>query len=101
MRQKPLYKRIASVVQDVTGADFTMAVYALNSSPSGTTQNKPSTALFGDVTYDTDVETIQGYILTKIFGEEKARRNFKTFMDGQETLKNTSEQSRNPERRSS
>ena len=84
-------KRIASVVQDVTGGDFTMAVYALAPHLPGR-KNKPSTALFGDVTYDTDVETIQGYILTKIFGEEKAEdADFKTFMDGQETLKNTSE----------
>ena len=84
-------KRIASVVQDITGGDFTMSVYALAPHLPGR-KNKPSTALFGDVTYDTDVETIQGYILTKIFGEEKAKdADFKTFMDGQETLKNTSE----------
>ena len=84
-------KRIASVVQDVTGGDFTMAVYALAAHLPGR-KNKPQAALFGDEVIDTDVETVQGYILTKIFGEEKAKTaDFKTFMDGQETLRNTSE----------
>ena len=68
-----------------------MAVYALAPHLPGR-KNKPSTALFGDVTIDTDVETVQGYILTKIFGEEKAETaDFKTFMDGQQTLAETSE----------
>lgn len=84
-------KRIASVVQDVTGGDFTMAVYALAAHLPGR-KKKPQAALFGDEVIDTDVETVQGYILTKIFGEEKAKTaDFKTFMDGQETLRNTAE----------
>jgi len=84
-------KRIASVVQEVTGGDFTMAVYALAAHLPGR-KNKPQAALFGDEVIDTDVETVQGYILTKIFGEEKAKTaDFKTFMDGQETLANTAE----------
>jgi hypothetical protein len=84
-------KRIASVVQDVTSGDFTMAVYALAAHLPGR-KNKPQAALFGDEVIDTDVETVQGYILTKVFGEEKAKTaDFKTFMDGQETLRNTSE----------
>lgn len=83
-------KRIASQVREITGGDFTMAVYALAPHLPGR-KNKPSTALFGEKVIDTDAETVQGYILTKIFGEKADTADFKTFMDGQETLRNTAE----------
>ena len=83
-------KRIASQVREITGGDFTMAVYALAAHLPGR-KNKPQAAIFGEEVIETDVETVQGYILTKIFGDKADTADFKTFMDGQETLRNTAE----------
>jgi len=83
-------KRIASQVREITGGDFTMAVYALAPHLPGR-KNKPQAAIFGEEVIETDVETVQGYILTKVFGEKADTADFKTFMDGQETLRNTAE----------
>jgi hypothetical protein len=80
------FKRVAAQIKEIAGTDFTMAMYALAPHLPGK-KDKPQPALYGRTPLPTESQTIQQYILTKVYGEDKAdEADFQEFMKGQADL---------------